>query len=688
MLVAMDVFVFLCWMVFVFVGETTAEETGHKLEECTTKKCEYLGKRTKSFMDLTVDPCTDFYKYACGKFRPQSASSTSVIDHLNKENLKFITQKLNTSKTEGYLHFKKAKIYYQSCIKAEANDELPSFKAYLESLKTDWPTVNEQWKPTESRIAAILFDKYSANLGEPFFRITQKVDRNNKQRYLIHFDYPRETVGGREFDVVSQEQYYNLLAAKVGGISSDGAGDAVAWSGLVSTRNSLITSLGENDHQSFYKEMTLEELETKIPWMNVGLIIKRMYEAADISISPQEPIGVVDERYLEQLVQLFEMLDTRQITNAFVFHDMLERIDRLTASMNAIHNQAYQSPTPNLRFRCHEEVSRYFGESLINTYDTTYYLSTARPELAEFTKKIVFEFNRSIADKKLYAKTKEGFEKKVNNLFVYYGLPLTGRNNVNTERQRINAEYASIQMKDDDYFHNRWEARWKLMTRELKRLRKVPLRPEFPGRIPLQAEVLYSPLHNYLYISPGMLNYPMYEVRVPPVINFAALGTHIGTALAQMLDAEGRAYNERGEPIQWIHPNDQRKFEWQKICMTYKYLSMFRNFTAIQLTSSHIFEVDKIIAESLGVEHAYWAYETNMYFGDRSALPMFKDLTAPQMFFLQYAQSRCQIGGEVIENSTHTHFRVNGVLRNVQPFRQAFSCPEDSFMSPYIMCSG
>lgn len=35
-----------------------------------------------------------------------------------------------------------------------------------------------------------------------------------------------------------------------------------------------------------------------------------------------------------------------------------------------------------------------------------------------------------------------------------------------------------MKLKDGDHFHNRMEARKKLLTRELKKLRKTPVKPE------------------------------------------------------------------------------------------------------------------------------------------------------------------------------------------------------------------
>ncbi|GLD53354.1 neprilysin isoform X1 [Lates japonicus] len=166
-------------------------------EICTTADCTQSASRLIENMDATVDPCDNFYQYACGGWLkkniiPETSSRYSTFDILRDELeviLKGVLEKTVEGEADALI---KAKTLYKSCTN-ESLIELRGGAPLLDMLPDvfEWPIAVDNWEANYGRtwrledVVAKLNEKYGTQLLVNFFVGTDDRDSNS---HIIHFD--------------------------------------------------------------------------------------------------------------------------------------------------------------------------------------------------------------------------------------------------------------------------------------------------------------------------------------------------------------------------------------------------------------------------------------------------------------------------------------------------------------------
>ena len=241
-------------------------------------------------------------------------------------------------------------------------------------------------------------------------------------------------------------------------------------------------------------------------------------------------------------------------------------------------------------------------------------------------------------------------------------------------------DYSSVKIGRDDLLSNVQAARNFEVRRDLAKIGR-PLDKHEWGMSPPTVNAYYDPQMNNINFPAGILQPPYFDRSMDDAVNFGAIGMVIGHELTHGFDDEGRQFDADGNLKDWWTPADAREFEKRAACIVEEYGS----FTAVgDLKLNGKLTLGENTADNGGMRIAYMALMDTLK--DKKVEPI-DGFTPAQRFFLGQAQVWCANISDAearLRAKTDPHalakYRVNGVVSNMPEFSQAFGCKEGSPM--------
>jgi predicted metalloendopeptidase len=225
------------------------------------------------------------------------------------------------------------------------------------------------------------------------------------------------------------------------------------------------------------------------------------------------------------------------------------------------------------------------------------------------------------------------------------------------------------------------------LARTLKKVGKPVDRDEWQ-MTPPTVNAYYDPSLNEMVFPAGILQAPFFDKRFAAAVNYGSTGAVMGHELTHGFDDEGSQFDGSGNLRNWWSESTGKLFKEQTKCVVDQY-SSYEAVPGVHLNGA--LTAGENIADIGGLALAYSAYR-NVRKGANDPVTS-GGYTEDQLFFLAYGQSWCEkIRPEVLEMMAKTNphspprFRVNGVVADVPPFAEAFSCKAGSPMRPARAC--
>lgn len=202
---------------------------------------------------------------------------------------------------------------------------------------------------------------------------------------------------------------------------------------------------------------------------------------------------------------------------------------------------------------------------------------------------------------------------------------------------------------------------------------------------PPTVNAYYSPTRNIIVFPAGILQPPFYDAKADAASNFGAMGVVIGHENTHGFDDQGSRFGPHGNLHNWWTAADKRNFDQRERCLVKEYSGFTVNGN-IHLNGR--LTLGENTADNGGIRIAFMALLAHLARKHESAFAAGKNRFSPaQRYFLSYGQIWCenarpQIKALRAREDPHSpgRYRVNGVVSNFNAFARAFNCGPKSPM--------
>ncbi|XP_023489271.1 phosphate-regulating neutral endopeptidase PHEX isoform X2 [Equus przewalskii] len=648
-----------------------------KQEYCLKPECIEAAAAILSKVNLSVDPCDNFFRFACDGWIdsnpiPEDMPSYGVYPWLRHNvdlKLKALLEK-SISRRRDTEAIQKAKILYSSCMNEKAIEKADA-KPLLHILRHSpfrWPVLESNigpegvWSERKFSLLQTLATFRGQYSNSVFIRLYVSPDDKASNEHILKLDQATLSLAVREDyldNSTEAKSYRDALykfmvdtAVLLGANSSRAEHDMKSVLRLEIKIAEIMIPHENRTSEAMYNKMNISQLSAMIPQFDWLGYIKKVIDARLYpelkDIDPSENVVVRVPQYFKDLFRILGSERKKTIANYLVWRMVYSRIPNLSRRFQ------YRW----LEFSRMEELIEGVRWAFID----------------------MLEKENEWMDTGTKMKAKE----KARAVLAKVGYPEFIMNDTH-----VNEDLKAIKFSESDYFGNVLQTRKYLAQSDFFWLRKAVPKTEWFTN-PTTVNAFYSASTNQIRFPAGELQKPFFwGTEYPRSLSYGAIGVIVGHEFTHGFDNNGRKYDKNGNLDPWWSVDSEEKFKEKTKCMVNQYSNYYWKKAGLNVKGKRT--LGENIADNGGLREAFRAYRkwiNDKRQGVEEPLLPGIAFTNNQLFFLSYAHVRCnsyrpEAAREQVQIGAHSppQFRVNGAVSNFEEFQKAFNCPSNSTMN-------
>jgi putative endopeptidase len=643
-----------------------------------------------NMVDRTLDPCQDFYQYACSKWNAanpippdQVAWGTgSGLQYWNENIVREALEKAS-AQTSGRSDFEqKIGDYWQACsdepaLEAAGSRDLKPGLERIAKMKSKSEladqvaqihmTVPGAWSGNDNQTAAAL-------LG-----FGSQQDYDDASKVVAGIDQGGLALPNRDFYVKDDEKSKDILSkyeihvSKMLTLAGENATKAAADAKIViametAMAKSQMDNVARRDPKNVNNKMSFEQMQALTPSFDW-----KKY-TSDIGAPPSAPHYLVSTpaffKELEVLIQQRPVADWQAYLRWQLVHGSAPYLSKAFVDENwdfFSHTLlGSKQQLPRWR-RCVRAADRDLGMALGQAYVATAFPPSSKERTVAVVHDVEHALDQDITTLEwMQPATKEQAKIKLHAIEDKVGYPNQWR------------DYSSVKITRTSYLDNVRESTVFEFHRQLDKIGRPVDRGEWT-MTPPTINAYYDPQLNTINFPAGILQPPFFDAATDDAVNYGAIGMVVGHEITHGFDDQGRKFDAQGNLRDWWTEADAKAYDERDACIADEYTQEIPEAGVKQ--NGHLTQGEDT-ADNGGMRIAFMAL-TNKLQASGKSLDEKDDSgwTPRQKFFLSYANEWCeQYRPELMRTAVLTNphsipkYRVNNVVSNMPEFQQAFSC--------------
>ena len=628
-----------------------------------------------SFMDKSIRPQDDFYKYCNGKWLknnpvPSNESRWGSMNELDIANKTKLIAVLENAKTAPK-SYNEAIIgnYYASYVDTTRRNSL-----HISPIQNDLDKIKSiQNKQQLSEIIAY-FQQQGINL---FFSVDVQQDLKNTTRNSLYINQAGLGLPNNQFYIqenkkalLNKYQTYLETLLTAFGVSNNQkiASNAVILETKLAKQ--MMNPAELRDPEKTYNKLSISQFASDFTTFDINQYFSK------ISIPSLEFVVIGQPDYFKQLNSIIETTSLEEIkdyiycrVSSYYSSKLSNNIAKINFSFYSIVLSGKSTDKPLSDKAVSEITNLAVGELLGQSFVQKNYSENAQKKINTMVDLLIESYDERLnklswmsdstkneARKKLFSiKRKLGFPEKYED---FSALNLTPTNYIDNLKQIRKWEFKhAIESLSKEVDKSKWE---------------------MPAHM---INAYYQPLNNEIVFPAGIMQAPFFDENAEDAVNYSRIGMIIGHELTHGFDDMGAKFDLNGSFKNWWSEKDKIKFEdkTKQLGETYnRFCPIDGHCVDAQLT------MGENIADLGGVILAFNAYKKTEEF--KSGKKLF-GFTPEQRFFIAMAQIyKINFTEQELKNrlSNDPHspgmYRVNGPLMNFPAFFDAFEIKEGDAM--------